>query len=104
MDRRVFLGTLTGGLLAAPLVAEAQQPSKGMRRVGWLSPASATGGLPNLEALRAGLRELGYVEGQNIAIEARWADGRSEKARINAIARTGIPEINAMTEGFLERE
>jgi putative ABC transport system substrate-binding protein len=50
-----------------------------MHRIGWLSPASAADGLPNLEALRAGLRELGYVEGQNITIEARWADGRSER-------------------------
>jgi putative ABC transport system substrate-binding protein len=50
-----------------------------MHRIGWLSPASAADGLPNLEALRAGLRELGYVEGRNITIEARWADGRSER-------------------------
>jgi len=76
--RRTFIGTLAGGLLAAPLAADAQQ-ARGMRRIGWLSPASAAEGLPNLEALRAGLRELGYVEGQNITIEARWADGRSER-------------------------
>ena len=46
---------------------------------GWLSPASAVDGLPNLEALRAGLREHGYVEGRNIIIEVRWAEGRSER-------------------------
>src|SRR5215510_7951902 len=46
-----------------------------MYRIGWLSPASAANGLPNLDALRAGLRDLGYAEGRNIAIEARWADG-----------------------------
>ena len=50
-----------------------------MRRIGWLSPAAAADGLPNLEALRAGLRELGYVDGQNLTIETRWADGRSER-------------------------
>jgi putative tryptophan/tyrosine transport system substrate-binding protein len=50
-----------------------------MRRIGWLSPASAANGLPNLEALRAGLRELGYIEGQHIIIEARWGDGRVER-------------------------
>jgi putative ABC transport system substrate-binding protein len=50
-----------------------------MRRIGWLSPASAANGLPNLEALRAGLRALGYIEGHTITIEARWADGRSER-------------------------
>ncbi len=78
MDRRTFISAATLSLLAAPLAAEAQQ-AKGNRRIGFLSPASAADGLPNLEALRAGLRELGYVEGRNITIEARWADGRSER-------------------------
>ena len=64
-------------LLAAPH-ARAQQAKK-VYRIGWLSPASVATGLPNLEALRAGLRELGYVEGQNITIEARWADGSTER-------------------------
>ena len=72
--RRVFLGALAGGLLAAPVAARAQQTGK-VYRIGWLSPASAANGFPNLDALRAGLRERGYVEGRNITIEARWADG-----------------------------
>jgi len=72
--RRSFLGTLAGGLLAVPLAAQAQPAGK-VSRVGWLSPASAANGLPNLDALRAGLRERGYVEGRNLTIEARWADG-----------------------------
>ena len=79
IDRRAFfIISLAGGALLAPRLAGAQQ-AKGMRRIGWLSPASAAEGLPNLEALRAGLRELGYVEGRNVTIEARWADGRSER-------------------------
>jgi len=78
IDRRTFITGLTVGALLASRSADAQKP-KGMRRIGWLSPASAADGLSNLEALRAGLRELGYVEGQNITIEARWADGRSER-------------------------
>jgi putative tryptophan/tyrosine transport system substrate-binding protein len=77
MDRRVFLGTFAGGLFAAPLVAAAEQA--GVHRIGFLSPASAAAGLPNLEALRVGLREIGYVEGQNIAIETRWADGHTAR-------------------------
>jgi putative ABC transport system substrate-binding protein len=77
IDRRAFITGLTVGALLASRSAGAQ-PAKGMRRIGWLSPASAAEGLSNLEALRAGLLELGYVEGKNIAIEARWADGRSE--------------------------
>jgi putative ABC transport system substrate-binding protein len=78
MDRRAFLTSLAAGALLGSRPAGAQQ-AKGMRRIGWLSPASAADGLSNLDALRAGLRELGYVESQNITIEARWADGRSER-------------------------
>jgi putative ABC transport system substrate-binding protein len=78
IDRRTFLAGTSAVLLAAPLGAEAQQAS-GVPRLGWLSPASAVDGLPNLEALRAGLREHGYVEGRNIIIEVRWAEGRSER-------------------------
>ncbi|MBI3106616.1 MAG: ABC transporter substrate-binding protein, partial [Candidatus Rokubacteria bacterium] len=78
IDRRAFITSLTIGALLASRSADAQQ-ARGRRRIGWLSPASAADGLPNLEALRAGLRELGYVQGQTITIEARWADGRSER-------------------------
>jgi putative ABC transport system substrate-binding protein len=78
MDRRAFISGLTVSALLASRPAGAQ-PAKGMRRIGFLSPASAADGLSNLEALRAGLRELGYVEGQSIVIEARWADGQSER-------------------------
>ena len=78
IDRRAFTTSVTVGALLASRSADAQKP-KGVRRIGWLSPASAAEGLPNLEALRAGLRELGYVEGRNITIEDRWADGRTER-------------------------
>ena len=90
MDRRAFLGTLAGGMLAA----EAQQPGK-VWRVGYLSLAS--GPSPRSEALRQGLRELGYVPGQNIAIEGRWADGDLERARAAAadLARLNIEVIAA---------
>jgi putative ABC transport system substrate-binding protein len=75
MDRRAFLGTLAGGLLAAPLVAEAQTPGK-VYRIGLLSPASQGLGI---EAFREGLRALGYVEGHNIVIEYRSAEGRFDR-------------------------
>jgi putative ABC transport system substrate-binding protein len=75
VNRRTFLGTLAGGFFAAPLASQAQTAGK-VHRIGWLSPGSAASGLPNLDALRAGLRERGYVEGRNITIEARWADGQ----------------------------
>jgi putative tryptophan/tyrosine transport system substrate-binding protein len=65
-------------LTLTPLAVEAQQSGK-VPRVGYLSVTSAANGLHNLEALRAGLRTFGYVEGQSITIEARWADGRIER-------------------------
>ena len=66
--------TFTLGLLAAPLAAEAQQPAK-IPRIGFLGTFPT-----NLhdEALRQGLREFGYVEGQNITVERRYSEGRAE--------------------------
>jgi putative ABC transport system substrate-binding protein len=77
IDRRSFIGTLTGGLLAAPLATEAQQAAK-IARIGFLSPRSRSD-VGRLAAFRQGLRELGYVEGQNIAIESRWAEGEYDR-------------------------
>ena len=77
MDRRTFLGTLAGGLLAAPLAAGAQQAAK-VARVGFLATSLATG--PHLtDAFRQGLRDLGYVEGRNAVIEYRDAQGKIER-------------------------
>ena len=78
MDRRAFIGTLTGGLLAAPLAAEGQQTGK-VPGVGWLSPGSATSDPTFLASFRDALRELGLVVGQNIVTESRWAEGRFER-------------------------
>jgi len=79
IDRRTFLGTLTGGLLAAPLAAEAQQTGK-VYRIGYLAITPPTPGtLPLWEALQEGLREGGYVEGQNLFIERRYSEGKSER-------------------------
>jgi putative ABC transport system substrate-binding protein len=78
MDRRAFIGTLTGGLLAAPLAAGAQQANK-VWRIGFLEAGSSSANRHFLDAFRQGLRELGYTEGQQIVIEDRWADGRSEQ-------------------------
>lgn len=79
MDRRMFLGTLAGGLLAAPLAAEVQPAGK-VYRIGNLAIAGPTDASPpplaNWESFQQGLRELGYVEGQNIAFEHRYAHGR----------------------------
>ena len=79
MDRRTFVGTLTIALLAAPLAAKAQPAGK-VWRIGYVtSQSAASGGRVSFDAFRQGLRELGYVEGQNIVIESRWADGDYER-------------------------
>jgi|SRR5712692_10350646 len=73
ISRRAFIGGLAGGLLAAPLAVEAQPAAK-MPRVGLLGLGSAESS-PLFEALRQGLRERGWVEGQNIAFEDRTTAG-----------------------------
>src|SRR5712692_10801181 len=85
MDRRAFLGTLAGGLLAAPLAGEAQQAGK-VYRVGLIfttSPVSEMAGPepvhPLARAFVQGLRALGYVEGQNLILDRRSAEGRYER-------------------------
>src|SRR5436309_6665806 len=77
MDRRTFIGGVAGALLA-PLSANAQQPSK-IYRIGILEAIPAAQNAANLDSLRKGLRELGYVEGRNLIIEYRSADGRAER-------------------------
>ena len=77
ITRRVFVGTLAGGIVVAPFAAEAQQAAK-IARIGYLSPNLATS--PHLrEAFRQGLRDLGYVEGRDIVIEYRDAGGKIER-------------------------
>ena len=80
MERRTFLAAVSGGLFATPLAVEAQQARK-VYRAGFLSPTSLSDPRNSrfLESFRQGLRELGWIEGQNIAIESRWADGKFER-------------------------
>jgi len=68
----------TLGLLATPLAAEAQSAGK-VQRIGYLSLQRAEGDKTWVAAFRQGLRELGYVEGQNVVIEQRHAAGRSDR-------------------------
>jgi putative ABC transport system substrate-binding protein len=83
IGRRSFLRTLSGSLLAAPLAAEAQQTGP-VPRLGVLSPASPSAFGYAFDAFRQGLRDLGYVEGGNLIIEWRWAEGKYE--RLSALA------------------
>jgi putative tryptophan/tyrosine transport system substrate-binding protein len=78
MDRRAFNGVLAGGLLLTPMVVNAQ-PSGKIYSIGWLDLAGGAGSLAMLDALRDGLRSLGWIEGQNVTIEARFADGSQDR-------------------------
>jgi ABC-type uncharacterized transport system substrate-binding protein len=78
VNRRQFIQVLAGGLLVAPLVAEAQPAGK-LRRIGMLERTSPLTNAANVNGFRQGLRERGYVEGETFAIEYRSADGRDER-------------------------
>src|SRR6266566_4850093 len=77
MNRRAFLTALSGSLLAAPLAAEAQQPGEPV--IGFLGSESPALFATPLRMFRQGLSETGYVEGQNVAIEYRWAEGKNDR-------------------------
>jgi ABC-type uncharacterized transport system substrate-binding protein len=77
MDRRAFVTGL-GALLVAPLAAQAQQAGK-VPTVGWVEAGSRSANQHFLDAFRQALRDLKYVEGQNIVIEDRWAGGQEDQ-------------------------
>jgi len=105
MDRRAFIKSVMSGLIAAPLAVRAQQAGK-VHRIGFLGNST-----PALEAnlvgpFREGLRELGYLEGRNILIEYRWAEGKYERfpaligeliaLKVDVIVTAGTPAALAV--------
>src|SRR5881296_230831 len=81
MDRRRFISGVALGFVAVPLAADAQQPAK-VARVSFLttsSPESPEQRAAGIDPFRQGLRERGYVEGQNIVIEVRAAESKIER-------------------------
>jgi putative tryptophan/tyrosine transport system substrate-binding protein len=104
MRRRDFITLLPGAALAWPLATRAQ-PSPGFRRIGILETIPAELNKANLDSFRKGLRERGYVEGQNIALDYRSADGSGERfpelaaelvgLRVDLIVTRGTPAAQA---------
>src|SRR5438105_4608130 len=98
MQRRTFM-TLLGSAASWPLSAHAQQ--KAMPVIGYLSSTSPGPSAPFLTAFREGLGETGYIEGQNMAIEYRWAEGRYDRLpalvadlvgrKVDVLTTTGDP-------------
>jgi len=98
MKRRTFLVTLAGGLVAAPLAVHGQPGGK-VARLGVLLFSTPTTD-PNLAALIAGLRDLGYVEGRNVALEYRYAEGRPERVRELALQLAALkPDVIVVLGG-----
>jgi putative ABC transport system substrate-binding protein len=98
MRRRKFLSLLGGAAVGWPLVARAQQMGK-LYRIGILETIPMAQNAANLDALRKGLRDLGYVEGQNLAIEYRSADGRAERFPDLASELVGLKVDLIVTRG-----
>ena len=104
MDRRTFIRRVATGLLAASFAARAQHGGK-VYRIGMLETVPAAQNAANLDALRKGLRDLGYVEGRNLVIEYRSADGRAERfpdlaselirLKVDLIVTRGTPAAKA---------
>ena len=105
--RELLLGLAAAlaGAVTAPLSSFAQQRPAKLARIGFLGAISASGAASWVEALRAGLRDLGYAEGRNIVIEYRWADGKYEslprlaaellQQKVDVIVAAGTAAIQA---------
>ena len=104
MNRRAFATLLGGAAAAWPLAVRAQQPGK-LPTIGFLGAASASSWSPWVAAFVQRLRELGWIEGRNIAIDFRWAEGRTERMaeiaaefvrlKVDVIVTGGLPAVAA---------
>jgi putative tryptophan/tyrosine transport system substrate-binding protein len=102
MNRREFIILLGGAVAGWPLAARAQK-SERMRRIGFLGLAPASAQTSRVAALRAGLRDLGYIEGKNIVLEFRWAESEDQLHDLAAdLVRMNVDVIFAPSSTTVE--
>jgi putative tryptophan/tyrosine transport system substrate-binding protein len=100
--------TLALGLLVAPFAAEAQPARQTPARIGFISNSGPQLAAPFIEAFRQGLRDLGWIEGQNVSIEYRWAEGQADRhpelaadlarLQMDVIIAAGIASLRAVQQ------
>src|SRR5215471_6693158 len=97
MNRRELITLLGGAVLSSPLAARAQQSAKAL--IGFLGSDSPELYADRLVAFRQGLKETGYIEGQNLVIEYRWAEGVNDRlsALATGLVRRGVAVIVTST-------
>jgi putative tryptophan/tyrosine transport system substrate-binding protein len=90
MKRREFIKVIGGGAVAWPLAAVAQQQSEKISRIGFLTRKTDASVSTQIDAFRQGLRDLGWIEGKNISIEYRDAEGQADRLRALAAELVGL--------------
>src|SRR5206468_11432159 len=101
MNRRRFLGAVGGAIVAKPIAAGAQQPT-GIPRIGVLMGSSPSVEAAKLDAFRGALEKLGYIDGQTILIEVRYAMGQPD--RFGSLARELVALVPAVIACVGRRE